>query len=67
MNPAMRLASDVAVQFHHLSAGEAAEAVAGHIRLFWDPRLRKDLLEQVVAAGEDCDPRVAAATRLLNP
>lgn len=66
MKPAMRLAHDVSAQFRHLPAGQAAEVIAGHIRTFWDPRMRAQLVEQVADTGDDCDPSVAAAARLLT-
>lgn len=65
MKPAMRLARDVSAQFGHLPPGQAAQVIAGHIRMFWDPRMRAQLIEQVAAAGDDCDPPIAAAARLL--
>lgn len=66
MKPALRLAHDVSAQFRHLPAGQAAQIIAGHIRMFWDPRMRAQLIEQVTAAGDECDPPVAAAARLLT-
>lgn len=63
--PAMRLATEIAAQFRHLSPDEAAATIAGHIDRFWDPRMRAQLLDQVRQAGEQCDAHVAAAARLL--
>jgi formate dehydrogenase subunit delta len=60
-----RMGNDIARQFAHLPPAEAAEAVAGHIESFWDPRMRRRL-EALVAAGDDSlDPvLVDAAGRL---
>lgn len=62
-----RLGNDIARQFAHLPAAEAAAAVARHIETFWDPRMRR-ALEALVAAGDDSlDPLlVDAAGRLAT-
>ncbi|WP_063043359.1 formate dehydrogenase subunit delta [Nocardia pseudovaccinii] len=66
--PAMRLATDIAAQFRHVTPDAAAAVIVEHIRRFWDPRMRAQLLDQVARAGETCDPHVAAAASLLaNP
>lgn len=64
--PAMRLAREIAVQFQHLPADEAAAKVAHHIRMFWDPRMRAQLAAQVAGAGTDTDPLVVEAVALLG-
>ncbi|MDQ0994257.1 formate dehydrogenase subunit delta [Streptomyces sp. V3I7] len=61
-----RMANDIANNLGHLPAGEIAEAVAGHIRRFWDPRMQAQLIEQVGQAGADGNPVVAAAAALLR-
>ncbi|MFD7155558.1 formate dehydrogenase subunit delta [Kribbella sp. NPDC059898] len=61
--PALRLAGDIAAQFQHLPADEAAERVAHHITLFWDPRM---LAQLRALAGAGCDPIVARAVTLLG-
>jgi formate dehydrogenase subunit delta len=63
------LANDIAAQFHHRPPAEAAEEVAHHIRLFWEPRMRADLLAQIadgVDDGDEVDPIVMEAARLLG-
>jgi formate dehydrogenase subunit delta len=62
-----RMGNDIARQFAHLPAGEAAGAVARHIETFWDPSMRRNL-EALVAAGDDTlDPLlVDAAGRLAT-
>lgn len=59
------MGNDIARQFTHLPAAEAAEVVATHIERFWDPRMRRNL-EALVAEGDDSlDPLlVDAAGRL---
>jgi formate dehydrogenase subunit delta len=64
--PVVRLANDIAAQFHHLPPDEAAADVANHIRRFWDPRMRVALLELADHQQADLDPGVIAALRLLR-
>lgn len=61
--PTVRLATDIAVQFHHVPSDEGAAAVANHIRLLCDPRMRRQLHAEL-DAGADVDPLVAAAALL---
>jgi formate dehydrogenase subunit delta len=63
-----RLAADIAAQFAHQPESDASTAVAAHIRSFWDPRMRSQLIELVARGGSDLDPVVvAAAARLRAP
>lgn len=63
--PEARLGNDIARQFAHLPAAEAAEAVARHIETFWDPRMRLRLEALVAAHDDTLDPvLVDAAGRL---
>ena len=59
--PVVRLANDIARQFAHLPADEAAAAVAGHITAFWDPRMRTHLLEEIQRDPSRLDPIVVQA------
>jgi formate dehydrogenase subunit delta len=65
IKPEARMGNDIARQFTHLPAAEAAEVIARHIERFWDPRMRREL-EALVAAGDDSlDPLVVDAAGLL--
>jgi hypothetical protein len=63
--PEARMGNDIARQFAHLPAPEAAAAIARHSENFWTPSMRRTL-ESLVAEGEDdLDPLlVDAAGRL---
>ena len=64
----VRLANDIAAQYHYLPPDRAAAAVATHLRTFWEARMR-DQLRAVVETGEgvaDLDPIAVAAARLLD-
>lgn len=61
-----RMANQIAAQFRHLPEPAAVDAVATHLRMFWDPRMRAELLVHLATPGAaGLDPLVrAAATRL---
>ena len=65
IRPEIRLATEIADQFRHKPADRAAEAIANHIRMFWDPRMRAVLLDAEFA-GEVDDPLVVAAIARLR-
>lgn len=64
--PQIRLANEIAVQFRTKPPEEAAGAIANHIRMFWDPRMRADLLSRAESDTADFDPLVLDAVRLLR-
>ncbi|TNC26553.1 formate dehydrogenase subunit delta [Amycolatopsis alkalitolerans] len=66
-SPQVRLANEIAAQFHHLPPKEAAAAIAAHIRQFWDPRMRADLDHHAATAPETLDPLALEAAHLLTP
>jgi formate dehydrogenase subunit delta len=59
--PEARMGNDIARQFQHLPAAEAAEIVAQHIERFWDPRMRRNLEVLVASHDESLDPVVVDA------
>jgi len=61
-----RLVNDIARQFRHLPPAEAAEAVASHVKRFWDPSMRKRLLELAEHNGEALDPLALEAAAKLH-
>lgn len=66
-NPQVRLANEIAVQFLHRPADEAAAAIAQHIKLFWDPRMKADLLRRAQTEPASLDPLVLRAVPHLTP
>jgi formate dehydrogenase subunit delta len=66
--PEARLGNDIARQFAHLPEEQAVEAVARHLEMFWDPRMRRALAVLVAASDDSLDPvLVDAARRLSGP
>ncbi|MDI3389566.1 formate dehydrogenase subunit delta [Streptomyces sp. B-S-A8] len=66
VQPEERMANQIAANFRHVPGDRAAEAIAAHIRLFWDPRMRRRLLEVADRQADDLDAVVLVATQLLR-
>ncbi|PZG01869.1 formate dehydrogenase subunit delta [Micromonospora deserti] len=66
MSPQVRLANEIAVQFRHQPPDAAAAAIAAHIRTFWEPRMRAELMRWVEIEPESLDPLAREAARLLR-
>jgi formate dehydrogenase subunit delta len=62
----VRLANDIAGQFGHLSHEEAVSGIATHVRMFWDPRMRSQLLAAVDAGDGGLSPLVVEAVARLR-
>ena len=60
------MANQIAANFHLHPADQAANEVATHIRSFWAPSMRADLLAYVEGGGPGVDPIVVAALELLR-
>ena len=65
VSPEARMGNDIARQFAHLPAREAAEAIARHIETFWDPRMRRALEALAAAHDDSLDPLLIDATGRL--
>jgi len=59
-----RMANQIAANFRHHPQAQAATEVANHIRMFWPPLMRRELLENVNHGG--FDPLVVDAAVLLR-
>ncbi|RME14264.1 MAG: formate dehydrogenase [Alphaproteobacteria bacterium] len=62
----VHMANQIAAFFNSQPRIDAAEGVAGHINDFWEPRMRRQLIDYVAAGGAGLDPSVRAAIALLN-
>ncbi|MFF5990974.1 formate dehydrogenase subunit delta [Prauserella flavalba] len=63
ISPQVRMANDIAVQFRHLPLEEAAKAIANHIRMFWDPRMKSELRRLVEEDPTSFDPVALTAAK----
>ena len=64
--PYVRLANEIAAQFAHRAPADAATAIANHMKIAWDPRMKKALIAHVEAGAEDLDPVAALAAQHLQ-
>jgi formate dehydrogenase subunit delta len=58
------MANQIGRFFAHQKEDQAVAAINDHIRKFWDPRMRKQILEDLEA--EELDPRVRRAVEQLK-
>jgi formate dehydrogenase subunit delta len=61
----IRMVNDIIVNLAYLPSEQAAAAVASHVERFWDPRMKRRLIELVAADTEYLDPVLVAAAALL--
>lgn len=68
MNPdkLQRMANDIARNLAALGDGAPA-AIAEHLRQFWTPRMREELLAMVDAGGAGLERLVVQAAGILRP
>lgn len=60
------MVNEIAIQFRHQEPDAAAAAIAEHVRVFWDPRMRAELMRRAESEPAALDPLALAATRLLR-
>ncbi len=60
------MANQIATFFKSQPGGGAAEKIAGHLRDFWEPRMRRQLLDFIAEGGAGLDPLVIEAAKRLN-
>ena len=63
LEPLIRMANQIAANLAH--EDNPAAATADHIRQFWDPRMRREIVAHLEAGGAGLDPQVAEAIRLI--
>ena len=64
MNPQqlVKMANDIADFFRtEPNRADAVQGIASHIQRFWDPRMRRQILEQARHAGNELDTLVREA------
>lgn len=60
----VRMANQIAANFRHHKKPQAVAEIAEHIRMFWPPLMRRELLE-TISSGR-FDPLVVDAAELLR-
>jgi formate dehydrogenase subunit delta len=61
----IRMVNDIVLNLNYLPAEQVVTAVADHVKRFWDPRMKRRLIDLVAAESGDLDPVVVAAAQLL--
>ena len=62
------MANDIAAFFDaEPDKAVAAEGVRFHLTRFWDPRMRREIIEHVGAGGAGLSPIAIAAVKMLAP
>ena len=60
------MANQIGAFFKAQGEAEAPAAIADHLRKFWDPGMRADILAHLANGGAGLDPLVAKAVALLR-
>jgi formate dehydrogenase subunit delta len=61
----VRMANQIGDNFGHLSGDEAAGALTTHLKMFWAPSLRAELVRYLKAGGKGLSPLVVIAAQRL--
>jgi formate dehydrogenase subunit delta len=59
------MANQIGQFFVTQPGGHAAADIADHLRRFWDPRMRNQIIAHWRAGGEGLEPAVAEAVSML--
>ena len=63
----VKMANDIAAFYASESLGpEIAKSIAAHIKRYWDPRMRKEILEHLAHGGEGMKDEVREAIAHLS-
>ena len=60
------MANQIGKFFVSQGTDEAVAGTADHLHKFWDPRMRKQILDHVAQGGEGLDPLVKQAVEQLR-
>jgi formate dehydrogenase subunit delta len=62
----VRMANEIGHFFHAQGPEASVSGVEDHLRKFWDPRMRRQIVAHLKAGGEGLDPDVRAAVERLE-
>ncbi|WP_299720483.1 formate dehydrogenase subunit delta [Tardiphaga sp.] len=60
------MANQIGTFFNSQGVAKAVPGITEHIRKFWDPRMRKQIMAHLDAGGEGLDPNVKDALAALK-
>jgi len=69
MNPErlVEMANDIAAFFQTEPRADAIAGVKSHLKRFWEPRMRRDIVAHLNAGGTGLDELARAAVESLKP
>jgi formate dehydrogenase subunit delta len=59
------MVNEIAAFFEGEDPAKGAENVANHLRRYWDPRMRRQIIEHASEGGEDLSPVARAGVELI--
>lgn len=62
----VRMANDIANFFRAQGEERAITGIANHVRLFWEPRMKKQIFEHIERGGEGLKPLTLKALQKLK-
>ena len=62
----LHMANQIAVFFETKPHAEGLEGYADHINRFWEPRMRRQLLDHIAAGGTGLRPLALEATDMIR-
>jgi formate dehydrogenase subunit delta len=65
-NKLVYMVNQIARAFAAEGEAKAVAATAEHLKLFWDPRMRREILAHLAAGGEGLEPVSRAALERLT-
>jgi formate dehydrogenase subunit delta len=60
------MVNEIAAFFAGEDPGKAAESVANHLRRYWDPRMRRQIVEHATRGGEGLSQVGRAGVELIS-
>ena len=60
------MANQIGKFFAHQGEAKAVPAIAEHLRLYWEPRMRTEILAHLAEGGAGLDPSVREAISTLQ-
>jgi formate dehydrogenase subunit delta len=67
LNHLVMMANDIGAYFAgYPDHEEAVAGIANHLRNFWDPRMRREIIEYVASGGHELKPMVREAVLSLT-
>jgi formate dehydrogenase subunit delta len=61
------MANQIGAFFKAQGESEAPTAIADHLKKFWDPGMRADIVSHLERGGDGLEPVVRSAVALLRP